>query len=160
MSKVRIRTVLRITRTGLTRQTILPKKKVLGRAVHCLGRIGEDLYLEPQSDGLALRTMNSARSAFTSFLFCPQFFTSYSQTTKRDERGEGDDEGKNANCKLPLKVSPPPFRDLRIPLVANLFFFSSSLFQSVYSVFRSISALERTVESADIEIEPSKDQVL
>ena len=50
---------------------------VLTRAIHSLGKIGEDLYIEAQEDGLALRTMNSSRSAFVSYLFNPGFFSSY-----------------------------------------------------------------------------------
>ncbi|XP_068004264.1 cell cycle checkpoint control protein RAD9A isoform X2 [Melanerpes formicivorus] len=51
--------------------------KVLGRAVHSLSRIGDELYLEPTDGGLSLCSVNSSRSAFASFLFAPLFFQLY-----------------------------------------------------------------------------------
>ncbi|KAJ8262507.1 hypothetical protein GJAV_G00167230 [Gymnothorax javanicus] len=66
--------------------------KVLATAIHSLSRIGEELYLESQEDGLALRTVNSSRSAFASFHFAPLFFQRYSPC-----------QGSTFRCKMTVK---------------------------------------------------------
>ncbi|KAM4585880.1 cell cycle checkpoint control protein RAD9A [Fundulus diaphanus] len=75
--------------------------KVLGKAVHSLSRIGDELYVEPQEDGLALRSVNSSRSAYASFLFAPLFFSRYSIP-----------RGLNFRCKLAIKSVQTVFRSL------------------------------------------------
>ncbi|XP_054246760.1 cell cycle checkpoint control protein RAD9A [Indicator indicator] len=75
--------------------------KVLGRAVHSLSRIGDELYLEPTDCGLSLRSVNSSRSAFASFLFAPLFFQLY-------ELGEP----QPFRCKVLMKSFLGVFRSL------------------------------------------------
>ncbi|KAM8848258.1 cell cycle checkpoint control protein RAD9A [Synchiropus picturatus] len=75
--------------------------KVLAKAVHSLSRIGDELYVEPQEDGLALRSVNSARSAYACFLFAPLFFSRY--TVPRGER---------FRCKMAVKSVQSVFRSL------------------------------------------------
>ena len=35
--------------------------RLLGRAVHSLAKIGDDIYIEPQADSLTFRAVNSSR---------------------------------------------------------------------------------------------------
>lgn len=75
--------------------------KVLAKAIHSLSRIGDELYVEPQEDGLALRSVNSSRSAYACFLFSPLFFSRYSTPTGHDFR-----------CKMAIKSVQAVFRSL------------------------------------------------
>ncbi|XP_059875371.1 cell cycle checkpoint control protein RAD9A isoform X3 [Delphinus delphis] len=79
--------------------------KVLGKAVHSLSRIGDELYLEPLEDGLSLRTVNSSRSAYACFLFAPLFFQQYQAATP------GQDP---LRCKILMKSFLSVFRSLAI----------------------------------------------
>ena len=70
---------------------------------------------------LALKTVNSARSAFASFLFCRRFFNSYSDGLRPGDIGEGEkEEGEGGEeeeewgregsedtikCKITIRVS-------------------------------------------------------
>ncbi|XP_026185509.1 cell cycle checkpoint control protein RAD9A isoform X1 [Mastacembelus armatus] len=75
--------------------------KVLAKAIHSLSRIGDDLYVEPEEDGLALRSVNSARSAYACFLFAPLFFSRYTIPA-----------GHTFRCKMPIKSVQAVFRSL------------------------------------------------
>ncbi|KAF7657433.1 hypothetical protein LDENG_00027130 [Lucifuga dentata] len=75
--------------------------KVLAKAVHSLSRIGDELYVEPQEDGLALRSVNSSRSAYACFLFAPLFFSRYTRPS-----------GQGFRCKMAIKSVQAVFRSL------------------------------------------------
>ncbi|XP_064198001.1 cell cycle checkpoint control protein RAD9A isoform X1 [Anguilla rostrata] len=75
--------------------------KVLATAIHSLSRIGEDLYLQPQEDELALRTVNSSHSAYACFLFSPPFFQQYSSC-----------KSPTFHCKMAIKCVQAVFRSL------------------------------------------------
>ncbi|XP_062249494.1 cell cycle checkpoint control protein RAD9A [Platichthys flesus] len=75
--------------------------KVLAKAILSLSRIGDELYVEPQDDGLALRSVNSSRSAYGCFLFAPLFFTRYIIPNGQDFR-----------CKMAIKSVQAVFRSL------------------------------------------------
>ncbi|XP_049748590.1 cell cycle checkpoint control protein RAD9A isoform X1 [Elephas maximus indicus] len=79
--------------------------KVLGKAVHSLSRIGDELYLEPLEDGLSLRTVNSSRSAYACFLFAPLFFQQYQAATQAQEP---------VRCKILMKSFLSVFRSLAL----------------------------------------------
>ncbi|XP_073540433.1 cell cycle checkpoint control protein RAD9A isoform X2 [Phyllobates terribilis] len=74
--------------------------KALGRAIHSLSRIGEELYFEPLDDGLCLRSVNSSRSAYACFTLAPLFFYAYEAT------------GGTCHCKIYMKSVMSVFRSL------------------------------------------------
>ena len=85
--------------------------KTTGKAIHCLAKIGDEIYLEPSLDGLTLRSVNLSRfgcqmkildllfifslhfrSAFAQFSFGSSFFSTI-------EQDAGDNPGSE-NCKV------------------------------------------------------------
>ncbi|CAH1232736.1 RAD9A [Branchiostoma lanceolatum] len=101
--------------------------KVFGKAIHSLSKIGEELYLEPLEHGLALRTVNAARSAYGCFIFAPEFFYHYDNSSEATEGGEIEDVEETFKCKIQMK--------------------------SVLAVFRSLSTLERSVDRCKITLD-------
>ncbi|XP_061900137.1 cell cycle checkpoint control protein RAD9A isoform X1 [Entelurus aequoreus] len=75
--------------------------KVFAKAIHSLSRVGDELYVEPEDKGLALRSVNSSRSAYACFLFTPLFFSRY--TTPG---------GDVFRCKMAIKSVAAVFRSL------------------------------------------------
>lgn len=122
-----------------------PNIKVFARAIHSLAKIGEELYVDPSIDGLAIRTVNSSRSAFVSYTFKPSFFSSYSHQSK-----------KNANSSRAGIVSPA---SQQIPQATDIDNTEETSFQGlndskcrvtmrgIMIAFKSISQLEKTAES-------------
>ena len=54
---------------------------------------------------LALKTVNSARSAYASFLFCRNFFHSYSDGQRiGNSEEEEEEEVETIKCKITIKV--------------------------------------------------------
>ncbi|XP_030074162.1 cell cycle checkpoint control protein RAD9B [Microcaecilia unicolor] len=86
--------------------------KVFGRAVHALARISDELWFDPNEKGLALRSVNSSRSAYASVFFSCMFFQHYSRVTIQ-EPGQGDVQ-VHFKCKFAMKSILPVFRCLTI----------------------------------------------
>ncbi|XP_067270562.1 cell cycle checkpoint control protein RAD9B [Pseudorasbora parva] len=78
--------------------------KVFGKAVHALSRIGEEIWLDPLEEGLAVRTVNSSQSAYACFYFTPLFFQKY--IPDPDTQTDCD----AVKCKLNIKCVLPLFR--------------------------------------------------
>uniref|UniRef100_A0A3B4DFJ8 Cell cycle checkpoint control protein RAD9A n=1 Tax=Pygocentrus nattereri TaxID=42514 RepID=A0A3B4DFJ8_PYGNA len=100
---------------------------VFGRAVHALSRIGDEIWLEPLQKGLAVRSVNTAHSAYACFLFSPLFFKHY--TSNLDEL----EENKVVKCKVSLKSVLPLFRSV------------ATIERSVYRCEISINVLNNRV---------------
>jgi hypothetical protein len=85
-------------------------------AIACLSRIGKDLYLEfDPVEGLTLRALNEAKSAFASFLWEPSFFERCSApplSRKRPADDDDDDEGC-FSCRVPLRAMAAVVRPRR-----------------------------------------------
>ncbi|KAL7991933.1 hypothetical protein Chor_016189 [Crotalus horridus] len=70
----------------------------MGKAVHALSRIGDEIYIEPVEEGLSLRAINTSRSAYACFLFTSLFFQHY----QAGESGSDPDVGA-FRCKVLMK---------------------------------------------------------
>lgn len=79
--------------------------KVLGKAIHSLAKLGEELYIEPVSNGVAFRTVNSALSAFACFTFKPTFFELF-------DTGALNDNNEVTRCKISMKSCLTVFKSL------------------------------------------------
>ncbi|ROI64845.1 Cell cycle checkpoint control protein RAD9A [Anabarilius grahami] len=76
--------------------------KVFGKAVHALSRIGEEIWLDPLEEGLAVRTVNSSQSAYACFFFTPLFFQQYIPDPDTQKDCEAVKCKLNTKCVLPL----------------------------------------------------------
>ncbi|XP_070256249.1 cell cycle checkpoint control protein RAD9B [Myotis yumanensis] len=83
--------------------------KVFGKAIQALSKISDELWLDPSEKGLALRSVNSCRSAYGCVLFSPVFFQHYQWSASVDMN---NGTKSNLNCKLGIKSILPIFRCL------------------------------------------------
>ncbi|XP_054449992.1 cell cycle checkpoint control protein RAD9B [Pteronotus mesoamericanus] len=82
--------------------------KVFGKAIQALSRISDELWLDPSEKGLALRSVNSCRSAYGCVLFSPVFFQHYQWSPTVEMKDKKTIS--NLNCKLGMKSILPIFR--------------------------------------------------
>ena len=83
-------------------ECVVPKRslKIFAKVIQCLGKVGEELFLEPSPDKMVFRTLNQARSAFVAITFSPSFFEAYHLAT----------DTVVSKCKIQLKVDYTPLR--------------------------------------------------
>ncbi|NWX85923.1 RAD9B protein, partial [Nothoprocta pentlandii] len=95
---------------------------VFGRAIHAIARISDEFCFDPVEKGLALRSVNSSRSACAYVFFSSMFFQHYCWAA----------------------VSESCQKEKPLPLPCKL------IIKSVLPVFRCINMLERNVEKCNI----------
>ncbi|KGL89427.1 Cell cycle checkpoint control protein RAD9B, partial [Charadrius vociferus] len=95
---------------------------VFGRAIHAIARISDEFWFDPVEKGLALRSVNSSRSAYAYVFFSSMFFQRYCWTAV------------SQSCQKEKQLSPP----------------CKLIIKSVLPVFRCVNVLERNVEKCSI----------
>ncbi|XP_044845711.1 cell cycle checkpoint control protein RAD9B isoform X4 [Mauremys mutica] len=96
--------------------------RVFGRAIHAIARISDEFWFDPNEKGLALRSVNSSRSAYACVFFSSMFFQHYCWTAEPEL------------CQ----------KKRQLPLTCKL------VMKSVLPVFRWLNTLERNVEKCNI----------
>ncbi|NWV18994.1 RAD9B protein, partial [Origma solitaria] len=104
---------------------------VFGKAIHAIARISDEFWFDPVEKGLALRSVNSSRSAYAYVFFSSMFFQHYCWTA----------------------VSQPCQKEKQLSLPCKL------IIKSVLSVFRCVNVLERNVEKCSISTSPNDHHV-
>uniref|UniRef100_A0A8B9Z553 Cell cycle checkpoint control protein RAD9A n=1 Tax=Buteo japonicus TaxID=224669 RepID=A0A8B9Z553_9AVES len=95
---------------------------LFGRAIHAIARISDEFSFDPIEKGLALRSVNSSRSAYAYVFFSSMFFQHYCWTA----------------------MSQPCQKEKQLSLPCKL------IIKSVLPVFRCVNVLERNVEKCSI----------
>lgn len=96
-------------------------RTVLAKAVHSFARIGNELFLEAQTDGLSIRTVNRTKSAFAMILFNQDFFSNYDMTPTAPPAADAMetdastvvDSGFDNKCKVSVKSLLSVFKNMR-----------------------------------------------
>ncbi|NWI17510.1 RAD9B protein, partial [Crypturellus soui] len=96
--------------------------RVFGRAIHAIARISDEFCFDPVEKGLALRSVNSSRSACAYVFFSSMFFQHYCWAAVSESRQ------KEKQLPLPCKL----------------------IIKSVLPVFRYVNTLGRNVEKCNI----------
>ncbi|NXU47553.1 RAD9B protein, partial [Turnix velox] len=85
---------------------------VFGKAIHAIARISDEFWFDPVEKGLALRSVNSSRSAYACVFFSSMFFQQYSRTA--GSRPCQKEKRLSLPCKLIVKAVLPVFRYVNI----------------------------------------------
>lgn len=101
--------------------------KFFGKSIHCLSKIGDELFFEALEDGLALRTVNSSRSAYACFIFNKSFLGEYDQGA---DQIDGSNPTELLKCKVTMK--------------------------SVLAIFKSLTTIEKIVDRCKIVFQPDR----
>ena len=72
--------------------------KLFAKAIHSLAKLGTEIYIEPLEDGLAVKTVNSSRSAYAAFFFFRSAFQTYEHQT------HDEDQDENFKFKVAVKT--------------------------------------------------------
>ncbi|KAJ6646896.1 Cell cycle checkpoint control protein RAD9A, partial [Pseudolycoriella hygida] len=80
--------------------------RVLAKAVNSFSRIGSELYLEANQNGLTLRTVNDSQTAFSVMNFETGFFTDF-----KIDRSDSHEFGNK--CKVSMKSCLGVFKNMR-----------------------------------------------
>ncbi|NWU93458.1 RAD9B protein, partial [Upupa epops] len=101
--------------------------RVFGRAIHTIARVSDEFWFDPTDKGLALRSVNSSRSAYACVFFSSVFFQHYCGTA----------------------ASQPCQKEKQLSLPCKL------IIKAVLPVFRYVNVLERNVVKCSIYTDPS-----
>ncbi|XP_051641812.1 cell cycle checkpoint control protein RAD9B isoform X3 [Manacus candei] len=82
--------------------------RVFGRAIHAIARISDEFWFDPVEKGLALRSVNSSRSAYAYVFFSSMFFQHYCWAAVSDPCHK--EKESSLPCKLIVKAVLPVFR--------------------------------------------------
>ncbi|KAI4495642.1 hypothetical protein M0802_008477 [Mischocyttarus mexicanus] len=76
--------------------------KIVAKAIHALAKIGDEMYVEPQSNNLSFRSVNMANSAYADFTFFENYFSYY----------DFDDleEDEALKCKISMRSAMTVFK--------------------------------------------------
>jgi len=104
--------------------------KTFGKAIHCLAKIGFEIYIEVLEKGMELKTVNSSRSSYFCFNFKKANFSFYDSSLQNNSVGDGE----FFRCKIVMK--------------------------SILQVFKSLNNIERSVEQCTIRLDQNESRLV
>jgi hypothetical protein len=118
---------------------------VFGKALQCISKLGDDLFIEAYRDQLVLRTVNSSRSAYACYLFKEGFFHEFLAPTlpwapAAGAATQGSQPATNATESEPIRCK------------------ASS--KSCSGVFRSLGSIEKTVDQCLVKLDEAESRLI